>query len=159
MSDFAQNSSFQIGWEDRPDFDKKAHPCLHCKFTKEDLKNSGILPSLNEIYPKSKFAASLNPSSYIQSVLNVSKPGDIYYAPTHLNQIALVYYINMDWKEEWYGETIFWDKNHKDIIYTSAYTPGRVIIFDGNYPHSIRPQSIVGPNYRFSLSLFYRKKA
>ena len=41
------------------------------------------------------------------------------------------------------------------IEYTSSYVPGRIILFDGNIPHAIRPQSINAPKYRFSLSVFY----
>ena len=43
----------------------------------------------------------------------------------------------------------------KDIIYTSPYTPGRIIVFDATIPHAIRPQSVIGPKFRFTLASFF----
>lgn len=50
--------------------------------------------------------------------------------------------------------------NSKDlskIEFASVYKPGRIILFDGHIPHTIRPQSIKGPKFRFTLSVFLRK--
>ena len=43
----------------------------------------------------------------------------------------------------------------KEILYTSLYQPGRILLFDGYIPHAIRPQSVKGPKFRLSLSLFF----
>ena len=39
------------------------------------------------------------------------------------------------------------------------YVPGRLLMFDGTEPHSIRPQSFSGPQYRFTVSVFFKDKA
>ena len=62
----------------------------------------------------------------------------------------------MDWKDGWYGETIFYNPdNINDIVFTSPYIPGRIILFDGDIPHAIRPQSSKASKFRISLSLFF----
>ena len=38
------------------------------------------------------------------------------------------------------------------------FTPGRIIIFNGTVPHSIRPQSFNAPQYRFTVSTFFKDK-
>ena len=66
--------------------------------------------------------------------------------------------MKMDWQDGWYGETIFYDPDDiNNIAYTSPYTPGRFILFDGSIPHTIRPQSIKAPKFRLSLSIFFEK--
>ena len=70
--------------------------------------------------------------------------------------LSVLYYINLDWRDGWHGETLFYNPNNlKEIIYTSLYIPGRIILFDGSIPHAIRPQSIKAPKFRFTLSLFF----
>ena len=68
-------------------------------------------------------------------------------------------YLNLNWRDGWYGETWFFDKfDFNKIIFASALAPGRIILFDGQIPHTIRPQSKVGPKFRMTLSLFYNKQ-
>jgi len=156
---FAQKSLYQIGWPDRDEYDKLAFPCLHSHYSVEDLTKMKILPFVEKIFQKSKFKKYFRPNSIRKIVMNLSKPGDIYYNHIHLNWLGVLYYVNLDWKREWCGETLFWDKNEKDIIFTSPYTPGRFIIFDGhNTPHTLRPQSYIGPAYRFTLTIFFSTK-
>ena len=70
-------------------------------------------------------------------MINLSKPGDIHYNHVHAGSIGILYYINLDWKPDWCGETLFWDKDEKEIIYTSPYKPGRFIIFHAQtIPHT-----------------------
>ena len=68
-----------------------------------------------------------------------------------------MYYVNLEWRDGWHGETLFFDESCKDIVYASPYTPGRVIAFDAKIPHTIRPQSHLASFYRFTLALVYTK--
>lgn len=70
---------------------------------------------------------------------------------------TLIYYANREWDANHGGETVFYDMDQKEIIFVSTYTPGRVIIFDSDMPHSARPQSFDAPNYRFTLALKFIK--
>lgn len=71
---------------------------------------------------------------------------------------TLLYYVNETWNRDWGGETQFLDEKAEEILFTSQFVPGRVVIFDSNIPHSAKPQSINGPAYRFTLAIkFFRK--
>ena len=74
------------------------------------------------------------------------------------NLIGALYYVNLNWEDGFYGETFFYNsKDLSKIEFASVYKPGRIILFDGHIPHAIRPQSIKGPKFRFTLSVFLRK--
>ena len=66
---------------------------------------------------------------------------------------TLLYYVNETWNKDWGGETVFFDDNAQEIVYTSQFVPGRIVIFDANIPHSAKPQSIDGPSYRFTMAM------
>jgi Rps23 Pro-64 3,4-dihydroxylase Tpa1-like proline 4-hydroxylase len=70
---------------------------------------------------------------------------------------TLLYYANRDWNPNFGGETIFYNEDRTEIEFVSTYKPGRVVVFDSEIPHSARPQSLDGPNYRFTLALKYLK--
>jgi len=52
---------------------------------------------------------------------------------------------------------LLYKNNKRDILLASPYVPNRLIIFDGSIPHTITSQSILGPTYRFTISLFFTK--
>ena len=81
---------------------------------------------------------------------------DVHYIHHHESDQVALYYVNMDWNDGWYGETIFYDEfDQNKIGFTTPYIPGRIILFDGVIPHAIRPQSVEGPKFRITISLFY----
>jgi hypothetical protein len=65
--------------------------------------------------------------------------------------------VNQEWRDGWHGETLFFSENLKEIVHAMVYTPGRVVVFDGNIPHAIRPQSIIGPQFRYTLAMVFDK--
>ena len=65
---------------------------------------------------------------------------------THGNSTVFTYYINPEWKNEFYGETIFYNPTLTESISSVLYKPNRGILFDGNIPHSIRPASHIAPS-------------
>ena len=144
---FVLNSNFRIrGWEDRDDMDKYD---LHSMWSIQDLKKSKLYPYVEKFYSFKTFD---------KCVVNLTKPGDHYFTHTHgEGSTVVLYYVNLEWKDGWAGETIFYD--HKRIPTNSyEYTPGRLLKFDGRLPHSIRPQSFLGPQYRFTISVFFKIK-
>jgi len=88
--------------------------------------------------------------------VNLSTPTDCHWAHTHKDHTVLLYYVNKHWKHDWAGETMFFNDDLSEVAYASVYKPGRIIVFDGEIPHSVRPQSSIAPNYRFTLSLFFK---
>lgn len=69
--------------------------------------------------------------------VNLSPPFEKNNIHTDSCALTLLYYCNMDWKIEYSGHTIFMDDHIEEPIYTSIYTPGKLIVFDGNIPHMI----------------------
>jgi SM-20-related protein len=92
---------------------------------------------------------------FSNSVLNVTVTSDCHFTHTHAEKRIALFYLNLEWKDGWHGETLFFSKDGKEIVYASRYTPGRVIVFDGCIPHSIRPQSREGPQYRYTLATIF----
>ena len=146
------NSAFGLGWGDRTD---KNILNVHSNLKPNDDRISQLIPHIHECIDESSFVTNKVCNKVI---INLVRPSDVHFIHTHLNQFVALYYINLKWEDGWYGETIFYNSNNlDDIIYTSTFKPGRIILFDGSIPHAIRPQSIEGPKYRFTISLFFEK--
>lgn len=68
------------------------------------------------------------------------------------NVVTCIIYINQDWHSQWGGETVFysgeftddfgdeWYYNH-DIVKSALPRYGRMVVFEGHIPHSVRPIS------------------
>lgn len=150
----AKASNFRIGWSDSDIPERKPHDYfLHSVWTDDNVKEFGIFQLLKDTY----IGQFLEGYELVKTVLNLSTPSDVNYVHIHPEGRVLLYYVNLDWHEGWHGETQFYSENLKHVQFTSPYTPGRILMFDGNIPHAIRPQSIIGPQYRFTLSLFINK--
>tara|TARA_B100001057_G_scaffold468549_1_gene527831 strand:- start:355 stop:879 length:525 start_codon:yes stop_codon:yes gene_type:complete len=144
---FILNSSFKIkGWEDRDDVDI-AKSDLHSNWSIDDLKNSKLYPYIADLYSFDRFD---------KCIVNLTQPSNYYFTHTHGDDTTvLLYYANLEWRDGWAGETMFYDDNRVSTQ-SYDYTPGRILQFDGKIPHTIRPQSIIGPSYRFTVSCFFR---
>ena len=64
-----------------------------------------------------------------------------------------LYYLNLDWDPTWEGETHFSDESMKDILFTSSFIPGRLVLFDGSIPHKSSQPGPMATNYRFVLAI------
>jgi len=150
----AINSNFCIGWDDSQEVHKRAFPCLYSNYSREDIASLNINSYLqNKI--KNKYVKE---DKIKKCIVNLTKPNDVNFIHTHPDEVSVLLYINPTWHTDWGGETIFYKKDFKDILYTSIYTPNKCIIFDGNIPHTIKAQNILAPSYRFTLTLFFNKK-
>ena len=149
---FIRRSAFKLGWGDQEDPHNSQHIYLHSRYTSDDVEKFGILNQIKDEKMLSLIEGkTMDPD--VGATVNLSVPTDTYFAHPHRNT-TLLYYANPYWKEEWAGETLFFNEDVSEVVYTSIYKPGRVIIFDGSIPHSLRPQSKLAPQYRFTFSLF-----
>lgn len=151
--EFALASNFKIGWSDGVTDAQLSHKYLHSVFSEEDVHRLGIL----EHVKNSSAASELNNFLLKRAILNLSTPTDTHFVHTHVEDKVLLYYVNPTWNDGWHGETLFYSEDGRDIIFASPYTPGRIIVFQGQVPHAMRPQSCIGDKYRFSLALFFNK--
>lgn len=151
---YIRSSYFGIGFEDTNAVETANHKYLQSEYTIQDLEKSGFYSAIQ----KSKAWNLLENKNISRIAINLGVPSDTNWLHTHKDQIALIYYANLNWTPEWAGETLFYSEDLKEIIYTSMYVPRRLIIFDGEIPHSIRVQSNLAPHYRFTLAMFIDKK-
>lgn len=151
---FAKNSVYRIGDVDGPEPIERMHQqYMHSHWSLQDLKASGILDCLSKSEASKYIEGEL-----VMAKVNLSSPADTHYLHTHRhNETSVLYYLNLDWKPEWSGDTVFFNDQCTDIIHTTTYKPNRMVVFDGDIPHSMKPQSILAPRYRFCLALFFRK--
>ena len=148
--DFIKKSYFQIGWVDSS-VPEKSYEFLHSSYSKEDMDRMGFFEKIEN----TPIMDHLKGLEYKHTKVNLSTSSDANFVHAHPEKLAILYYVNFDWQDGWHGETIFYDEYGKDIIYTSPYTPGRIIVFDATIPHAIRPQSVIGPKFRFTLASFF----
>ena len=152
---FIKNSYFKIGWLDSDVPERMPNNYyLHSQYEEKDLNDLGILKELQN----SCVWDFIKDYEIFRSIVNLNTPADVNYAHVNVGQKVLLYYINLDWQQGWHGETQFYSEDLTRIQFTSPYTPGRLILFDGNIPHTVRPQSIIGPQFRFTMSIDLNKK-
>ena len=147
---FVYKSLYKIGWDDSQEPQHKAYPNIHSDFSKKDVDDIKIL---NPILEKIK----LSKKQYKRCVVNLVKPLDVNFIHVHPDELVALYYVNITWNPEWGGETLFYKEDRKTISLASPYTPNRLIFFDGKIPHTIKAQNLIGPSYRFTLSIFFNK--
>ena len=143
---FTLSSNFRLGWKDRYEMQKME---IHSVWSLDDLKNSMLYPYIEDLISFDRWE---------KCIVNLTKAGDHYYAHAHGdNSRVILYYANLEWHDEWGGETVFYDHN-KIITNSYQFVPGRLLEFDGSLPHSIRPQSFIGPQYRLTISNFFKER-
>jgi|APGre2960657444_1045066.scaffolds.fasta_scaffold38686_2 hypothetical protein len=150
---FAQASKFQIGWADSSIAENQKYQFLHSVYSDDDLAKLQIVERLSN----TPAAQEMVGHTLTKCILNLSTPADANFVHSHPEDKILLYYVNLEWRDGWHGETLFFDESGKNIMFASAYTPGRLIVFDAKIPHTIRPQSYLAAFYRMTLALVYTK--
>jgi hypothetical protein len=146
----AMTSAYLItGWNDTL-YSKEGY--VHSEWSKEDLEKSGLLDSDN--MKKIIKGEGISLDKFSHCILNIDTISDSHWPHTHPETVVL-YYLNIEWQEGWGGETLFYDRDCKEIVYGSKFTPNRIIVFNGDLPHSIKHQNRIADKYRMSLSIFF----
>lgn len=65
---------------------------------------------------------------------------------------TIIQYGNFKWDKDWHGQTIFFDDNYEEIIFSTMVKPGRVVVFDSTIPHSATPPSKLAEHPRFTIA-------
>jgi hypothetical protein len=150
--DFLSKSRYTIGWSDLESQSAISHRYLHSVYSDIDDENCGLLPFLRNC----EMINHVDNLKKIKSIVNLSVPSDSHFVHTHYENKIILYYANLEWKPNWHGETLFYNENLTDIDLALSYTPGRVVIFDGGIPHTIRPQSHSADHYRFTYAMMFK---
>lgn len=146
---FVKKSLFQIGNADGGLPEYQRNHFLQSAYSEADVEKLGILPALND----TKIADEIKGRQLVRTLVNLSMPSDTYFAHIHPEEVVLLYYANLEWQESWHGETMFFNDAQDEVVYSSIYKPGRIIIFNGRIPHAVRPPSASAPMYRFTLAM------
>jgi hypothetical protein len=94
-----------------------------------------------------------------KAYVNLCTAGDTYSyhiddeEKNSTNVPSLLYYCNLNWEPNWEGETHFADENMKNILFSTSFIPGRIVLFDGSIPHKSSQPSFAAPYYRFVLAV------
>ncbi len=150
----AITANYNIGWDDTSVFEHRQFPCLHHTLTKNEWEQIDLINTIQNHDLRNK----LKKLSFVSATINLSVPSSIQFPHSHNEKLVLLYYINMEWKNEYYGETVFYDDYSDEIVQSSKFMPGRIIVFDGKTPHAIRPASHIAPQYRFTLFASFNEK-
>lgn len=152
IQESVKRSPFQIGWSDTTD---NTEQYMFSQWNPEKLNSIRFFSPFMKGHPLN---SKIDPDKFLRCIINSDVCTNTHWTHTHMNENVLLYYVNMDWQDHWGGETLFYDKKkNSDIIFGSRFTPGRIIWFDGEYPHTIKPQSRLAPKYRFTVSVFFKK--
>jgi hypothetical protein len=152
---YIQNSKFQIGWGDVSFGKNSIYKNLFSAYTQQEAYDCGLGGIIDNSQQISELLIGYE---YSHCVVNLSVPMDTNFTHTHNEGERIVlYYANPEWESAWYGETLFFNDTNTEVEYTVRYTPGRIVVFDGDIPHSIRPQSLLGPQYRFTVAMVYKR--
>lgn len=151
---FAQNSIFRLGWMDSTCEEAKRHSYLHSLFTEQDDINLGLIDFLRT----TEVGDLIKDLPRRRTILNLSVPSESHFPHQHDNEVVVLYYVNVGWRPEWHGETLFYSEDLSEIELALPYTPGRVVVFDATIPHAYRPQSTIADHYRFTLAMGFDKE-
>jgi len=147
ISDFSLNSSYRPKRQATNSIHLMTKQAtLKSAYNREDLENSGILD--NGFIKKYLTTENLRVADVY---VNLCTASDIYLYHTDTytkGSKTILYYVNLEWKPHWEGETHF-SSNMIDIDYSSAFIPGRLIIFDGIIPHKSSQPSYSAEVYRY----------
>lgn len=151
---FFSGSMFKLGWADSVEVHEQNKKFLYSDYSADDVAASRFFTTIQN-KQDTLLNDLLNSRKLKTAIVNLSTPSNSYQAHSHDEGLSLLYYANLRWQEEWAGETMFFSEDLKDVVFTSPYTPGRIILFDNPLPHSIRAQSMAGPQYRFTFASFW----
>jgi len=150
---YAINSLYRIGWSDGDSEEQIKYKYLYSSLTMDECISSKVFP----VALKSEIAEELKGATFAHAMINLSSPADIHFPHAHANRYVLLYYANPIWRTHWYGETLFYNETATEIELALPYTPHRLVLFDGEIPHSIRPQSRDAETHRFTFAMVFDK--
>lgn len=146
-------NTYGLGFADTDNIDNRNHVYYTAPFDLKELNDTNFFDEIE----KTELNTLIGNKQLVRATVNSSVPSHSNFAHTHHSQWSMIYYLNLDWKPEWSGETLFYNEDLTEIEFASVYKPNRAIFFDGEIPHSLRTQSNIAPQYRFSLALFFER--
>lgn len=148
---FMRGSMYRIGWKDSSIEEHIKFASLYSTYGDEDCNNLHLYNTIMN----SEASRLVDGLTRTKAIVNLSTPADCNFIHAHPEKMIILYYANLIWGEGWHGETLFYDEAMKNIEFANPYIPGRVIVFDGHTPHTIRPQSHIASQFRFTFTMTF----
>lgn len=131
---------------------------IDTKFVSNIGSNDRLGQMLFEKYIKNIDELPIADARIMNQYINYSTPGTVdrlhadatsfHIDPTY----TILQYANFRWEVDWHGQTVFYDDDHKEIVFSSVVKPGRVIVFDSTIPHSATAPSKLSEYPRFTIA-------
>lgn len=129
-------------------------PSMRSLFSEEDFQRFGIFNDLpKEIDDIVKGYSVARSYSLLQNWCVTNK----FHTDGRSSNLTFLYYGNLKWDYDWGGETLFANDDMSEIIYTSMYKPGKILIFDSSIPHRPIPPISTCPFLRSSFVINLEK--
>jgi len=148
-----KESVYRLGWLDVESLGGNQYVNLYSGYSPEDVSKLGILEKLKD----TAIQEHIKGKEFSKCIVNLTVAGQTYFHHVHEEEDAVLFYVNLEWKREWGGETLFYSKDAKNLEKAVEYIPNRVVFFEGHHPHAIRPASFHAQFFRFTVSLFFKK--
>lgn len=143
---FAKNLSFTVSGDH---VYSKLTNQLACNLSKNDVEKIPFLtnPLVQEVIRKN------NLSNVFQCRINLSNCSEYNTVHYDNSKVTLLYYVNMEWKLEWGGQTLFLNEDLTKVEHCSLTEPGKLIVFEGSIPHMLVNPTIYAEESRFVFVL------
>jgi Rps23 Pro-64 3,4-dihydroxylase Tpa1-like proline 4-hydroxylase len=146
MFNFVLNSRYVIDGTSAHSFESiQSKPYFQSSYSNKDVDNMKFFQSKKLQPVKDVLLGYVMTRAYIFSSDNTT----IHHFHTDPSDLTMIYYPNTTWNTAYGGETMFIDDEMDEIVYTTTYVPGRVIVFNSKILHKMASPSPACPIYRF----------
>jgi Rps23 Pro-64 3,4-dihydroxylase Tpa1-like proline 4-hydroxylase len=152
IEQFLKSYRYGLGWSDTQENNHLLY--MHARLFKKEMDDMGFFQNIQN----KDLLKAIDDRDPETVVANVSFPGYYYFPHWHRNQESLVYYVNMEWKQEWAGETIVYEDDCETVHACMPFSSGKVLWLNKDVLHSMRPPSLNAPFYRFTISMFFNSR-
>lgn len=150
MYEVVKNIPYYIQGGSTTDIQNFSDVALQSMFTYDQYTKFGLLYSKDREYMN--LIKQYQAHRFYSLLMNYSLKPHYHTDTKGVPAVTLLYYANLEWNPDWGGETMFTDDTDLNkIVYTSAYKPGRVVLFDSEIPHKACPPSFHASHYRFTV--------
>ena len=101
---FVKGSNYKIGWPDSATIETLNQLYFFSSYSKEDMEKLEILQDIQ----KPELLNLIDNRSPALVIVNCDQFSTVHWPHTDSRppRDVLLYYVNLDWKTEWYGETL-----------------------------------------------------
>ncbi|MCU1329220.1 MAG: hypothetical protein JWN34_4590 [Bryobacterales bacterium] len=127
------------GWR----FGHASHAGVESQFWKRDLESDEAFDAIWKLAQPRCEALAGGPLRVLRVYANghtYGLGGAVHRDADRAGAFTLLYYPNPEWKQEWDGETVYYDEG-EEVALAVRVRPNRAVFFDSRIPHVGRPPS------------------